>query len=339
MTNLSDNLLLWYKVNKRDFPWRRIRDSKNPYFVWLSEIMLQQTNSNTVIRYYKKFIYKWPTIQSLSKAKIDEVLYAWQGLGFYNRAINLHRCSKIICKDYNGKFPKHSRDLLALPGIGKYTAEAISSIAFNKRTIGIDVNVSRVISRVFNLEKKKDIEFYLQKKLPKKNCSNFMQAIMDLGATICKKNKINCEICPIIKHCNFNKTNVKGFIPNKQSKKFKKKFLYVYLIEWKNKILFKKRKQTKFLNGLMEIPGSCLFDSKIKMINAKEFAPVQLEWNNVPGIIKYNISNYNLEIRLFRAVIKKNLSVNYCVWVDRSKIKLLSLSTMMKKVLEHLKLF
>ena len=134
MANLSDNLLIWYKNNKRNLPWRRKKDLNNPYFIWLSEIMLQQTTVNTTVNYYKKFINKWPTIKKLSKAKLNDVLFIWQGLGYYNRAINLHKCAKIICAKYNGEFPNSTKALSSLPGIGEYTANAISSIAFNKKT-------------------------------------------------------------------------------------------------------------------------------------------------------------------------------------------------------------
>ena len=205
MTNLTDNLLNWYSKNKRKLPWRQKKNNINPYFILISEIMLQQTNVNTVIYYYKKFIFNWPTIESLSKARLDTVLFIWQGLGYYNRAINLHKTAKIICSKYNGKIPSTYDTLIQLPGIGEYTANAIMALAYNKNTIGIDVNISRVISRLYNLNpnNKKEISKNLCKLLPTNKCNNFMQGLMDVGAKICKKKNINCLICPLKKYCNF----------------------------------------------------------------------------------------------------------------------------------------
>ena len=205
MANLTDNLLNWYSKNKRQFPWRVKKNIRNPYYVWISEIMLQQTNANTVINYYKKFISNWPTIYSLSKAKLDSVLFQWQGLGYYNRAINLHKTAKIICKKFNGKIPSNYDALIQLPGIGEYTANAIMAIAYNKNTIGIDVNIKRVISRLYNLNSDNKSEIYkkIYTLLPINECSNFMQALMDLGSEICKKKSVNCLICPIKKNCHF----------------------------------------------------------------------------------------------------------------------------------------
>ena len=229
MTNLTDNLLIWYSKNKRKLPWRIKKNIKNPYYVWISEIMLQQTNVNTVINYYKKFISNWPTIYSLSKAKLDKILFTWQGLGYYNRATNLHKTAKIICSKYNGKIPSTYNTLIQLPGIGEYTANAIMAIAYNKQTIGIDVNISRIISRLYNLNpnNNKEITKRLYKLLPINKSSNFMQALMDVGAQICKKKSVNCLICPLKKYCNFY--NQKKKINFNILKKEKKKNFYLFI--------------------------------------------------------------------------------------------------------------
>ena len=341
MTNLSYSLLFWYKKNKRDLPWRRKSNIKNPYFVWLSEIMLQQTTVKTVPNYYEKFINKWPNVKSLSKAKLDNVLFFWQGLGYYNRAINLHKCAKIISKNYNGNFPNSVKLLSELPGIGEYTAKAISSIAFNKRTIGIDVNVSRVVSRIFNLDinNKKKIEIASLRILPEKNCGNFMQAMMDLGSTICTKKKINCDICPISKYCKYKKSQNKHHIFNFIKKKIQCKFLYVYLIECKDKIFLQKRVDTKILAGLMAIPETKWYDNKFTLNTAKNMAPMKLNWITVPGILRYNISSYKLEIRFLRAKIKKKVDIQYGRWIKKNRINSLPISTLTKKILSHLGLF
>ena len=338
MSNLSDSLLFWYEENKRKLPWRRIKDLNNPYFIWISEIMLQQTNVNTVIRYYKQFIKKWPTIEKLANAKLDDVLFIWQGLGYYNRAINAHKSAKIICKDFNGKFPSSTERLLKLPGVGKYTANAICSIAFNKRTIGIDVNVKRVISRIFNLDinDEKKIEKTCLEVLPYRNNADFMQAIMDVGSSICTKKKINCSICPLIKDCNYKipKNDQKTLF----KKKYKRRFSYIYLMQWKNKIFLKKRNKTKLLNGLMEIPGTEWSESKLSTNIAKTIAPVKLNWKVVPGTLAYNISNCKLEVNFLRAKINRKINIKNGKWIKQNKIQDLPLSTLTKKILDRLSL-
>ena len=337
MSNLTDNILFWYKQNKRVLPWRRKKDSKNPYYVWLSEIMLQQTNVGTVRKYYKKFITRWPTMNDLSEAKLDDILLIWQGLGFYNRAINLHKCSKIVCRKYNGKLPNSFKLLNELPGIGEYTANAILAIAFNKRTIGVDINVNRIISRLFNLTNsdKNNIQKKINNLLPNKKCGDFMQAIMDIGATICKKNKIECFICPLKKNCSFYKE--RKDIKLNLRKKLKKKFLFVYLIKYKNMIVLKKRKKTKFLNGLMEIPNT-LVENKFSSIIAKKNAPIKLNWKSIPGKLNTKISNFDLEIRFFKANVNYKVSLKNGEWVNRCKINNMPMSSMMKNVLSYLNL-
>ena len=205
MTNLTHNLLSWYRKNRRELPWRTKKESICPYYVWISEIMLQQTNAKSVIDYYKKFIKKWPTVYSLSKAKLKTILFFWQGLGYYNRANNLLRSSKIICNEFNGKIPNTYESLIKLPGIGEYTANAILAIAYNKKTIGIDVNINRIVSRIYNLNttNNREINKKIFNLIPNNNSSDFMQALMDIGATICKKKNVNCNICPLKKNCLF----------------------------------------------------------------------------------------------------------------------------------------
>ncbi len=337
MSNLSTKILFWYKSHKRDLPWRTKRYQKNPYSIWVSEIMLQQTTVNSVVNYFKKFLYKWPSIYKLSKSKIDEVLFIWQGLGYYNRAVNIHKCSRIIVKKYNGKFPSKLEVLKTLPGIGEYTAKAICAIAYDKKDIGIDVNVNRVFSRLFNINpnNKKKIKTKILKILPRRNCGNFMQAIMDIGATICKKNVTYCSICPIKTNCIYQKKkNKKNFFDIK--KRNKKKFIYFYFIKNGNNIFLKKRTKTKFLNGLMEMPSSQYLNHQFSFYQAKKFAPVDLNWEKVPGGFNYNISNFNLEIKFLKAEINTRINISPGKWVNENKLKLLPLSTLTKKALNFL---
>ena len=335
MTNLTDNLLNWYSQNKRSLPWRLEKKRQIPYNILISEIMLQQTSVNKVINYYKKFISKWPDIFYLSKAKLSTILLFWQGLGYYNRAINLHKTAKTLCNEYNGKIPKNYDSLIKLPGIGEYTANAILAIAYNKKTIGIDVNISRVMSRLYNLDPKNKKEIFKRtfNLLPEGKSSYLMQALMDIGAKICQKKKTNCVICPLKKYCNFYLKKKKI---NFAIVKRKRKFLFVYLIKYKNQIFLKKRKKTRFLNNLMEIPNN-LFNKKISLEVARKKAPLKLNWEIISGKMNSNISNFNLEIKFFEAKTSKKIYLKNARWIDKKEIKKIPISTLMKNILVYLK--
>ena len=335
MTNLTDNLLIWYRKNKRKLPWRLKKNAKNPYYVWISEIMLQQTNVSTVINYYKKFIFNWPTVHSLSKSKLDKILFVWQGLGYYTRAANLHKTAKIICSKYDGKIPNTYNALIQLPGIGEYTANAIMSIAYNKKTIGIDVNINRIISRLYNLNlnNNKEITKRLYKLLPNKKCGDFMQALMDVGAKICKKQNVDCLICPLKKYCYFYNQKKKIDVDLLRNKK--RKFLFVYLIKYKNQIILMKRRNTKFLNGLMEIPNN-LLNNKTSLKIVKKKAPLELDWRIIPGKMYSKISNFELEIKFLEAQTKEKIFLKNSIWVKKNDIQKIPISTLMKNILSYL---
>ncbi len=209
------------------------------------------------------------------------------------------------------------------------------NIAYNKKTIGIDVNISRIISRLYNLSpnNKKEISKKLCKLLPINRCNNFMQGLMDVGAKICKKKNVNCLICPLKKNCNFY--NEKKKINLDVLKNKKRKFLFVYLIKYKNQIILKKRINTKFLHGLMEIPNN-LLNSKTSLKIAKKNAPLELDWKIVPGKLNSKISNFELEIRFFKAQVKQKFLLKNAIWVNKSEIQKIPISTLMKNILSYL---
>lgn len=202
--NISHDLLLWYREHARSFPWRLKKP--NPYFTWISEIMLQQTTTTTVIPYFIKFTQKWPTLYDFSHASEEDVLKKWEGLGYYRRARMLHKAAKEIIKKHDGEIPSDLKDLLALPGIGNYTASAIRAIAFNKPASVMDGNVERVFSRLFKIltplpQAKKEIHQHLEQTLPSHDFGDYAQALMDLGATICTPKNPNCTQCPLTHLC------------------------------------------------------------------------------------------------------------------------------------------
>ena len=203
--NIGLKISQWYSLNARDLPWRR---TQNPYEIWISEIVLQQTRVEQGKNHYINLIEKFPDIKTLADAEIDEVLLYWKGLGYYSRAINLHKAAKQVMEDFGGVFPSTFNEILKLKGVGKYTAAAISSICFNENIPAIDGNFYRVLSRIFaddyDVSSTKAYQYFYELALlvmPEKNPRDFNQAIMDLGSGICKPKNPNCEVCPVQQDC------------------------------------------------------------------------------------------------------------------------------------------
>ncbi|MBQ9117649.1 MAG: A/G-specific adenine glycosylase [Clostridia bacterium] len=253
-------LLLWYAKNKRDLPWRQ---SADPYRVWVSEIMLQQTRVEGAKEYYKRFLEKFPTVRDLAEAEEESLLKVWEGLGYYSRARNMQKAARQVCEEYGGQFPADKEKLRGLSGIGDYTAGAIASIAFYKRTPAVDGNVFRVLSRLtanptdISLPAyKKYLEQKLQKIYPEEGvaCADFTQALMELGALVCKPTSPACESCPLKDVCLAQKTSSQDSYPVLPKKKEKRvEQLYVFVILTGDKISLRKRTEG-LLKGLYEFP-------------------------------------------------------------------------------------
>ena len=260
LKQIVEPLIKWYEQEGRKLPWR---EGKNPYHIWISEIMLQQTKIEAVKKYYDRFIQELPTIQDLAKVEEDKLLKLWEGLGYYNRARNLKKAAIQIEEKFNGKMPKTYQDLITLAGIGEYTAGAISSIAFNQKVPAVDGNVLRVLSRVIKSKKdvllpetKKEMTRKIQEILPKQ-AGTFNEAIMELGETICIPNgEPLCDRCPLANICLAKKENLVMQIPVRMKKtKRKKEEITVFLLKYKNKIAIQKREQNGLLAGMYEFPN------------------------------------------------------------------------------------
>lgn len=261
VTGFSSRLLAWYTRHKRDLPWRR--DAHNPYRIWISETLLQQTQVTTVIPYYKRFLARFPTIRVLSTARLDTVLKTWEGAGYYARARNLHRAAKEIVARFGGKVPSTVQDLLTLPGIGRYTAGAIASIAFNRDAPVLDGNVTRVLCRYFNIrrdpkrtETQKQLWKLAEDLIPRGRAGKFNQALMDLGATVCTPRNPSCGKCPMNRTCAAKRLGAQDRLPAKPKKKIKPHKQIGVGIIWKGKkILIARRFDRDLLGGLWEFPG------------------------------------------------------------------------------------
>jgi len=248
----------WYRKNARDLPWRRTSD---PYMIWISEIMLQQTVVKTVIPYYNNWIKTFPKIQDVAKASQHKILQHWQGLGYYQRAKNIHKAAQIICKEYNGVIPDDPEQLKHLPGFGPYTIGAVLSIAFHKPYPIIDANVRKVFMRLMAINgQSKPIHDskilpLLNKILPKKNIHIFNQALMELGALICRHKEPLCLLCPVRQFCSAYEKNIQEIIPEPKKKVLKNVTAVVALIEVNKKYLIQKRPPKGLLADLWEFPG------------------------------------------------------------------------------------
>jgi A/G-specific adenine glycosylase len=318
---VTKKILKWYDLNKRSLPWRKnVSLEKRQYYTLVSEFMLQQTQVVTVIPYFNQFIKKIPNLKSLAKVQDKKLIKLWEGLGYYSRARNLKKTAQIIIKNYKGKLPDNFEDLVSLPGIGNYTSSAILAIAFNKAYIPLDGNIERVLKRYLYLKKNKEIqkENLLQKKTifgVSSRSSEYAQALMELGALICKPNKPLCNQCPISRKCKSFKK--KDFILTKNIKKNIEKYFLLKVYKKKQRYLLIKNTKFNFLKNLTIFPMEEL--SKPKNFNEN---------------LNFKMSNMNMNIKI--QYIKNIDKFNSSYWIDKTKLDNYMLPTFTKKIVRYL---
>ena len=313
-------LLHWYKENKRTLPWR---ESNNPYYIWVSEVMLQQTTVSAVIPYYKAFIRKFRTLKKLAQTPIEEVLPYWSGLGYYNRIKNLHSSAQTINKQKH--FPRHYKELLKLPGFGPYTARAVSSLAFNEKTGVLDTNVIRVLSRYYALKtpwwkttERKKLQNLVDKWMKNFDSATMNQALMELGALICTNKEPQCSACPLNKTCKAHKTQTFHLIPKKK----RKKKMEIWL--WKPMILIKSKK-VAFINNTNALPflkKHLVFPGKSIQ---KKLAPKKYHFTHF-------ITHHAIYVQVCPTDITKKNNKKF-IWLTIPDIKQKTPSSLIQKVL------
>ena len=318
---ITKKILNWYDLNKRTLPWRKnVSHSKKHYYTLVSEFMLQQTQVVTVIPYFNRFINKIPNLKKLSKMPDRELIKLWEGLGYYSRVRNLKKTAKIIISKYHGEIPNNYEDLISLPGIGNYTANAILAIAFNKSYIPLDGNIERVLKRYLYLKKDKEI----QKDNLIKNksifgissrASDYAQALMELGAMICKPKNPECSKCPISKNCKSYKK--KDFDLAKITKKNKEKYFILKVYKKNQKYLLVKNTRFNFLKNLAIFPMEELSNPK-----------------NFNENLNFKMSNMNMNIKIEYLKNAKRFPSSY--WFDKRKLDNYMLPTFTKKVVKYL---
>jgi len=304
LVQIRRSLLAWYGRHKRGLPWRATQD---PYHILVSEVMLQQTQVERVRQYYPKFLKRFPTLRELAQASLDDVLKAWEGLGYYARARNLHRAAQIVLRDYGGKIPRSREELLKLPGIGRYTAGAILSIAFGQDEPAVDANVRRVFSRLFALRhghNQKKFEELARVLLPSGQAGLFNQALMDLGATICIAHKPKCLICPLTKLCEARRLGIQSELPVRPHARAKPHYDVAVGIIWKDgKILITKRPDDGFLGGLWEFPGGKrqLHESLEDCVRREIFEEVNVRVRDLKHFmtVQHGYSHFTVTLHVF----------------------------------------
>ncbi len=339
-------ILAWYEHFGRDLPWRAPRKKiANPYHVWLSEIMLQQTTVAAVKPYFLNFLERWPTVFDLASADIDDILHGWQGLGYYARARNLHRCANVICREFGGEFPDTEAELKKLPGIGVYTAAAISAIAFGNPAIVVDGNVERVMARIYAVKEplakcKNKVRQFSAQIAPRTTLGrpgDFAQAIMDLGATICTPRKPNCTICPWSRRCIAYQQGLQETLPSRQ-KKTPKPLRYgvaFWIRHQDGKVLMRKRPNKGLLGGMVEVPSTDWVGNQWSIANAIKIAPLKANWRVLPGVVTHTFTHFHLELSILAANFKAVESPAGAIWVLPDKIENYPLPTVIKKIVEH----
>ncbi len=337
----QQKVLAWYDQNRRILPWRAKKNSKpSPYHVWLSEVMLQQTTVPAVKKYFERFTSLWPTIHDLANSPPDAVMQEWAGLGYYARARNLIKCAGIVSADLNGKFPETEKDLKLLPGIGPYTAAAISSIAFGNNSVVVDGNVERIASRVFMVDNpmplaKKEIHAlakHFYEGITSKRAGDMPQALMDIGATVCTPKSPKCEICPISDLCTVKQRNENPNLYPRKLPKAKKPHREgkVYWLETEAKqILIEKRSDERMLGWMFGFPGTS-WDGV-----GNDFTAPDIDWDMV-GDVTHIFTHFSLKLEVLRGrmpVGKVKLNKNQYL-IDITEVENVGFPSLYKKVLK-----
>ncbi len=314
----SHQIISWYKANPRDLPWRK---TKNPYKIWLSEIILQQTRVAQGLPYYNAFVSAYPTVKDLAMAPEEEVLRLWQGLGYYSRARNLHACAKVIWFELGGNFPNTFNSLLTLKGVGSYTAAAISSFAFDEVQAVVDGNVFRVLARYFGIETdiasgkgKKEFEALANTIIPKDDPASFNQAMMDFGARLCMPKNPSCDICPIQQTCFAFKQGLVNSLPVKINKtKVRERNMHYYVIRCGKNWVWNKRTAGDIWEGLHDFPS---FEANEESKSSKFELPINESIHLFPKKYRHILSHQKLNVHFSKVEVPEKNYPQLAEWCE-----------------------
>ena len=340
-------LISWYNSNRRELPWRSNYNNENsPYYVLVSEFMLQQTTVSAVIGYFEKFIRRWPTLYDLSNASENEIIQEWSGLGYYSRATNLLKTSQIIANEFSYEIPDKIDILKKLPGIGEYMSSSIVSIAYNLPSRAVDTNIQRVLTRYFQLDysnpgtNRKNVENLMEELTHNASPRDVVQALMDLGSAICSVNNPSCDICPIRERCKASSKNNFDFRKNKDLKSLPKKYGNVFVI--KNKVgeyLISKRPDKGILAKTYQFPTTDWVDDQKDEKLTTNFSKIDLDQI---GVVNHRFSHFQLQLKVIKIPFSDyqlfdNFTFQNSDWVALRNVDKLGLSSLMRKVLKLIK--
>ncbi len=353
-------LLAWYDRHRRVLPWRPLSGRADPYAVWLSEIMLQQTGVKTVGPYFEKFLARWPDVEALGRASLDDVLRMWAGLGYYSRARNLHACAVAVLRDHGGMFPDTEAGLRALPGIGPYTAAAIAAIAFGRRTMPVDGNIERVVSRLFAVEESLPLAKPLIQKLAttllgdedsragdensragdvESRAGDSAQALMDLGSSICTPKKPACALCPLDDGCAARARGDQEIFPRKAPKKSGElRRGAAFVVTRGDELLVRTRPEKGLLGGMTEVPGSHWLVAQAEEA-ARGQAPALkgvVRWHRKAGVVSHVFTHFPLQLVVYTARAPARARAPEGMrWVRIATLVDEALPNVMRKVIAH----
>tara|TARA_B100000029_G_scaffold477618_1_gene522819 strand:+ start:426 stop:1496 length:1071 start_codon:yes stop_codon:yes gene_type:complete len=339
-SNWLKKILSWYKTNKRDLPWRK-KENQNFYKIWISEVMLQQTRVKTVIPYYEKFLKKWPDLNSFYKAKLDDILLQWQGLGYYQRAKNLYLGKEFLRKN---KFQLDKPYLKKVPGIGDYISSAIPAILKDEPCVVLDGNIKRIIKRCFDLDenekgsKKKILEIASQL-TPKRNNRDYCQSLMDLANIVCKIKSPECKICPVRDECKTNGNHSEKKLIGKTNLK-KRKIGVTFLLEFNKEYLIEHTKK-KLLEGLFTFPMTDLIEIVSDLSEETICEKLIFEWkkknhintnHETIGFIKHSFSHFHLKLFIVNIKLNKKIEFKEMNWIKTKDFEKKPVSKLVRKI-------
>ena len=340
-------LLAWYDRHARRLPWRALPgEPAEPYRVWLSEIMLQQTTVAAVAPYYDAFLARWPDVRALAAAPLEAVLTAWAGLGYYARARNLHACAAVVVGEHGGRFPDDEAGLRALPGIGAYTAAAIAAIAFGRRATVVDGNVERVVARLFAVETpmpaaKPALRALAERLTPERRCGDYAQAMMDLGATVCLPRRPKCPLCPLAGLCAARAAGQEQSLPRRAPKAARptRRAVAFWVTDGTGAVLLRRRPAKGLLGGMSEVPSTDWREAAWAEAEALGQAPLPGGWRALPGLVRHTFTHFHLEIEVWAARADGTLDLaaigEGARWVPFEALGGQALPSVMRKILRH----
>lgn len=346
---VAEALLDWYDKARRELPWRMAPGvAADPYAVWLSEVMLQQTTVKAVIPYFRSFLKRWPTVAALAAAPREEVMSAWAGLGYYSRARNLHDCAKAIVERHSGRFPSTEAELVELPGIGPYTAAAVAAIAFGEPAMPVDGNVERVMARLHAVETplpqaKPELKVLAQQIISERRPGDLAQALMDLGATVCSPRRPSCMICPLEAVCQGKARGIAQQLPyrrQKAARPIRRGVAFLALSDL-GEVLLRLRPDDGLLAQMLEIPSTPWIEDWVSQDEALSAAPISASWWPVPGIVTHTFTHFRLELLVYRALVSSDSGLTLwsaqdgCRWVARRDLDRQALPSVMRKAIAH----